>query len=452
MAGRKNFFENEKVMLLFTTSPAGLGHVRVTEALRSGLPENIRSEIIGIEDEGIHFIHRLTSRNRFFRNVFEFVQNNRGPEEVFTSIYKSYLRKKTTDVFTRIEDLVNRRRPKPEVLVIISTHFGLAHKIAEVKSELARSLKMCVMLCVVVTDDSPLKIWGVTGADYIFVPSKETKRSLYSEMVLKTDAVPKIFVSPYPISVKFEKDLPPYDFRERVLQVTPASSKKMGIIVPISGAAVQLKYFSELISYLNGKGDANISVVVRESAYTKSFIKWCEGIPSVEVVADTLDKDVVLSYERTLANGNYSIEITKPSEQSFKALLTPRQRGGVILLFSNPVGRQEYDNINFLVRHGLMPGETDQKILNNLFYYNENREINSDFLKRAESWRGLMLPAEGKVAGRGIYLLKKEGVLMSMMKFSGFPKERELKGNGVAIFWRRLEKRVFTKCSILGIA
>jgi hypothetical protein len=49
-----------------------------------------------------------------------------------------------------------------------------------------------------------------------------------------------------------------------------------------------------------------------------------------------------------------SFEITKPSEQCFKALLPVSSAGGVTLLLSDPVGRQEYDNLAFLKRYGYM--------------------------------------------------------------------------------------------------
>ena len=37
-----DFFAREDVMVVLTSSPAGLGHVRVTEALRGGLEEGGR--------------------------------------------------------------------------------------------------------------------------------------------------------------------------------------------------------------------------------------------------------------------------------------------------------------------------------------------------------------------------------------------------------------------------
>jgi hypothetical protein len=143
------------------------------------------------------------------------------------------------------------------------------------------------------------------------------------------------------------------------------------------------------------------------------------------------------------------LEITKPSEQLFKALLTPKKRGGVILLFSEPVGRQERDNLNFLGRYGLIPEDADQAVIFNLYKKEIRENINSEFLKRARQWRGILLPKNGDEAARVIFWLKRTGILSSMIDFQGFPLHEELKGEGVEIFWKKLEVLVKNQCSFL---
>jgi len=444
-----DFFRREDVVILFTTSLAGLGHVRVTEALRRGLPTDIRPELIGINDQKIQFFHRITTRNRVLRNVGDFIQNSPIAEGIFTYIYRRTLRRGTDDVVSQISDLIKRRRPKPNVLVIISTHFGLAHKIASIKEKLSKELKMCVILCVIVTDDSPQDIWGVYGADYIFVPSEYTKDELTSYLRNIQATLPSIIVSPYSVSPLFAEDLPLSEFENRCLQVKSSGGEMMQIIIPISGAAVQLSYFKTIIAYLDRKSKAKILVISRDSSYTKEFLRWCEEIPTVEVIAERADRDIVDNYERELIRRTISLEITKPSEQLFKALLSPKQRGGVLLLFSEPVGRQERDNLSFLERYGLIPDINDQKIIFNLYEKENRAKIDSDFLKRARKWRGLLLPKNGYKAGRVVFWLKKTGILVNMMHFEGFPKSEELSGESVKIFWNKLEGLVKDQCSDL---
>ena len=445
-----NFFKREDVMVVLTTSPAGLGHIRVTEALKRGLPKGVRAEILGIEDKRIQFLHRITSRNRILRNLMEFVQSSPKIEKIFTRVYQNYLRRDTSYVFSQISSYVARRRPKPNVLLIISTHYSLAHKIAEVKGKLAKELELCVILCVVVTDDSPQKIWGVYGADYIFVPGNKTKIGLASYINSLKLPAPEIIVSPYPISPIFSKALSYEEFELRKSQVKPKESLTMKVIIPVSGAAVQLSYFKELISYLNKKNWFQITLVSRDSPFTRDFLGWCQGILSVEVMADKFDREVVASYEREIEQQVFAIEVTKPSEQAFKALASPKQRGGVILLFSETVGRQENDNLSFLTKHGLLPNEEDSKILDGLFYSNDREEITEAFLEKARTWKGILLPKNGKAAGVAISRLLKSGVLHLMVNFKGFRDSPEIGSDGVKRFWGKLARHTYTQCSPLG--
>ena len=54
---------NPQTLVIFTTSPAGLGHLRVTDALLEGLPKDAKSFILGAIDPHITYLHRLSSQN-----------------------------------------------------------------------------------------------------------------------------------------------------------------------------------------------------------------------------------------------------------------------------------------------------------------------------------------------------------------------------------------------------
>lgn len=428
--------------MILTTAPAGLGHVRVTEALRGGLGEGVRAEVLGLKDPSLQVLHRLTSRNQVLRGVMEFVQNHYLVEKQFTRIYIKSLRKQAIEAYLKIRDLAERRRPRPKTMIIVATHFSLAHQLAEVKERLIEELKMRIVLVVVVTDDSPQKIWGVVGADYIFVPSDFTRDKLMAYLVSFANRVPQVIVSPYPISRKFDRDLTEPEFEARRRQVEPGAREKMQVIIPISGAAVQLKYFQELILALGYGGKADITVVARDCGLSHGFLSWCQKQVSVRVVASDYDREVVAEYEREYERNVFAVEITKPSEQAFKALTTPDERGGVALLFSDPVGRQEDDNLAFLARHGLVPSAGDRQVLERLFGENRRELITEEFRRRARSWRGMMLPTAGWQAGEAVLRLRESGILAAMADFAGFRDEVELHGDGVRRFWRELEKRV----------
>ena len=433
--------------MVLATAPAGLGHVRVTEALRDGLGKEMRAEVVGLQDASVQILHRLASRTPFLRSLMEFAQNNPLVEEHFSRLYRANLRRGGKEAYQRLVELVKRRRPIPKVLVIVATHFALAHQVAAVKRLLAQELNLCVVLAVVVTDDSPQKMWGVVGADYVFVPSSTTKERLEAYMRRVGGELPEVVISAYPVSPGLCKNLSEDEFNTRRSQVSPRKMTRLELVIPISGAAVQLRFFQELISVLGKNGKADITVISRESGYTKSFLSWCQERPSVRVIAEALDWDVVTAYEKEYERMLFSVEVTKPSEQTFKALITPKQRGGVILLFSEPVGRQEDDNIAFLARHGLLPSLSDQQLLFRLWAEEEGR-VDAEFLRRARRWRGILLPSGGLQAGKAILWLRKHGVLASMVEFSEYMDHPELRGDGVGRFWRKLARRVGEKCGI----
>jgi hypothetical protein len=54
---------DRKLLLVLAYSPAGLGHLRVTDALYHGLPETVNPVVLGSQDRSIQSMQRLTSVN-----------------------------------------------------------------------------------------------------------------------------------------------------------------------------------------------------------------------------------------------------------------------------------------------------------------------------------------------------------------------------------------------------
>jgi hypothetical protein len=294
---------------------------------------------------------------------------------------------------------------------------------------------------VVVTDDSPQKIWGVVGADLIFVPSETTKAKLTEYMQqITVERIPEVVVQPYPVSPKLSRRLPTAGIMARRRQLAANSDELLQLVIPISGAAVQLSFFQDLIKTIDG--EASMTLVSRDSGYTHDFLDWCQARPDVEVAAALLDAEVVEQYLAVFDRKVVGLEVTKPSEQTFKALLTPEQRGGVVLLFSQPVGRQERDNLSFMRRHHLIPSVEDEYQLQAVVTGTVT-QAERDLLERARSWRGVLLPMEGKVAGKAVLRWRNAGVLGTMAHFSGFmPGHRELSDQGVKRIWEEIAERV----------
>jgi len=425
------------IQVILTTSPAGLGHLRVMKALEQGLPKDTLLYRMGIEDPSLQWIHRITSRNTVLREMMEFVQFNPVAENIFTKRYRSYLHKQGQTLYGEFSRLIKVSKPKK--LVVVSTHFGIAHELSAIKTTLSKRFDIPILLAVVVTDDSPQKIWAVRGADIIFVPSDTTRTLLLEELEKQSTKVPQIIVVPYPISPKLSKKLSESEWADRQSQVRRSSKSIMHVSLPISGAAVQLSYFQEVLKVL-AMEQSRVHVISRVTAYSQEFLEYCQSFDNVSMITDAKDQNVVDLYEKLYLNEVISIEITKPSEQAFKTLYTPKQRGGAVILFSQPVGRQEYDNIRFLRRHRLLPSLEAQNILNTLMSHGKADDLRK-VKEEAHYWRGLLLPREGWQAGLGIMHLKRHGILEAMMDFAGYMKgHEELSSRGVEVIWDTVEE------------
>jgi hypothetical protein len=432
---------NQDLLVVLTTAPTGLGHVRVMQALRQGLPDGTQVEETGIRDREMQILHRASSINPQLRALMEFVQTNPVAEGGFTRWYRAVLRRRPEAALHQLTDLVERHRPRPKTVVVLCTHFGLAHQIAVIKEEWARLMDIKVILAVVVTDDSPQLVWAVPGADIEFVPSASTRTILWGYLEKVATKVPELVVVPYPVSPKLGEPLVETAYRERTDQLKPKSTRPLQVMVPVSGAAVQLDYLKEMMAVIIQNGEMAVSVVSRESSYTHAFLDWCQEEPGIRVYAHWLDKEVVNLYERVYEEKVIGVEVTKPSEQTFKALLTPKMRGGVILLFAEPVGRQEDDNLMFLRRHNLLPALDEQREIDKWAVSSE--QLSARIISQSKHWRGLMLPLDGRQAGEAIKKYRESGLLKAMSEFSGFmPGHEELNADGVEKIWEKLGEKI----------
>lgn len=138
----------------------------------------------------------------------------------------------------------------------------------------------------------------------------------------------------------------------------------------------------------------------------------------------------------------FALEITKPSEQTFKVLLNPKQVGGVIMLFSQPVGRQEYDNLSFMRRFSLIPSEEEQYILDDMLKNKKYDSVLSTFGEKARNWRGVVLPKDGNLAARMILRYKYSGLFKNMCFYSKKISSKELSDKGVTNFWMFVDQEV----------
>jgi hypothetical protein len=429
------------LLLVFASAPAGLGHLRVTKALAEGLPENVSPVLLGAHDASLSYTHRIMSVSPLTRSIMEWAQNG-AQEATFTKLFRNYLRSQSQPLKAQIVDLLAQRLHVVKTLVFVSTHFGLALQLSQIKAALETKTGIRIVLIVQVTDDSPQQMWYVPGADLTFVPSRYTKTAL--EAYGKTAGLPPIAmrVVPYPVSPNLAKSHPMYA-DHRVGQLTPDAGSPIHVAIPVSGAAVGTGFMEGVMAGLHAANSRFVfHIICKQTAYTAPFLTRLRGEQHIVLHTYYHDRETVEGYENLYVTDPISLELTKPSEQAFKTLLPPTSTGGSILLFSLPVGRQEWDNINFLRNHGLIP----PKALEAALFEKAKRGMEltgmegQAILTQARQWRGLRVPENPGDAAQFILWAHRTGLLRYMLSYdgSGIPPATadEVSPYGVAKFWQ----------------
>lgn len=437
MDKQKNVFEDKSLLICFAYAPAGLGHLRVTDALYHGLPKGGNTPLLlGSQDTTITYLHRVMSLNPFVRRLTVWAE--KGLAENFTTfIYRYLLRSHTDLLYEQMKTIISESYSVPSKILIIATHFGLAHQLSAIKRRLEKETSIKVILVVQVTDDSPHHIWFIPGADLIFVPSHQTAKELINYGKKIHSSVP-VVVNPYPISPVLSSPLTETKFKEKILQVTDKDERSpINVIIPISGAAVGTNYFATLTSELNKKSSRFLfHIICKDAPYTKEFISEIAVHDYIRIYGADEDRKMITAYENVYHNNVISLEVTKPSEQSFKALLDCRAESASLLLFTEPIGRQEYDNLDFLRRNHLIPNDHDQKLL-------LLGKVTPEMLSKARSWRGIRLVRDPVAAAEFIYWCLQTGIFAQMMRYKPAATDNdlfkdELAPNGVATFWNKV--------------
>jgi hypothetical protein len=443
----KSPFTSHSLCIVFAYAPAGLGHLRVTDALRHGLPEDAQPILLPETSQSIQWIHRLTSRNPLGKRLMEWAQYGRA-EDIVTRLYRRMLNRDARYLETELLRILKQRVVLPEKVLVVATHFGLAHQLSRIKKNLERKAQVKVIIAMQVTDDSPQKIWYVPDIDLITVPSESTKLTLQSYGKSERLEPSKFVVLPYPLSPHLSEELLPAALRHRRSQYVERSETPINVSIPISGAAVGTPYADRLMRELHKRSKRFVfHVVAKKSLYTDMFLNSLARKSYIEVSSSHSDREIVELYEQVFDRVILSLEVTKPSEQAFKAMFSPRQNGGVILLFTTPVGRQEYDNLSFLERHGLIPSQLEQEEL--LSWTQKDWILNDHEKKRlfasTSHWRGVRLPTDPIQAAQFISWAIREGFFASLSDATVCSRgdvlcREEVSGDGVEQFWKEVEK------------
>lgn len=432
---------DRKLLLVLAYAPAGLGHLRVADALYHGLPETVNPVVLGSQDRSIQSIHRFTSVNPVGKVIFDWLQG--GPFRAqLNRAYRNTLRRNTQDIHDQIARLLTERMQRPERILVACTHFGLAHKLAAVKQSLQDREGVSMVLAVSVTDDTFQQIWHVDGADLLVVPSLHTQRK-FVEYGEQFGHGPRVEVVPYLIHPQLGQPLDEHQVAGKRLQFDAGASEPIHVCIPISGAAVGTDFLAALMARLRERSQRYVfHVVGKDAPYTQDFLAQLAGKPWIDVRAARQDRQVVTAYNDLFRTQTLAFEVTKPSEQTFKCLAGTRARGGVILLFTQPVGTQEFENMDFLRRHHLVPSSEANHQLWSMAAAGGpvDARLRSQLLEESRLWRGVRIPADPQQAAGFLWWMLSSGFFASMFEGTLDRKiededGRSLGPHGVEDFW-----------------
>ena len=374
--------------------------------------------MLGSYDRFITSMHRFTSTNFLAKWIFTISQYGLL-EDFVTAIYRWILVATGNQLYNQFRDLIKRRKDVDEIWVV-ATHFGMAHQIGAIKERLIRDTGVKIRLVVQVTDDTSQHIWCVRGADLTFISSQNKKEGLLSYARKKKMNL-SLAVIPYPLSPTFTTKIEAG--KEKRQKAFESNQDVINVAVPISGAAVGLSFTTSLIKMLSKKSSRfHFFVLTKKSVYTEVFLSNLAKVPNLQLITGKNDNEMIGLYEKLYRDNLIHLEITKPSEQAFKAILPPSEVGGSLMLFTAPVGRQEYENLSFLKKHHLMAGN------NNLIP------------------RGIKLPKEPTMAADFVLWALESGLFLKMSQHNfKFSQESlasgEVGSDGASLFWKTVESR-----------
>ncbi|HET6845825.1 MAG TPA: hypothetical protein VFH29_03265, partial [Anaerolineales bacterium] len=349
----------------------------------------------------------------------------------------------TRGIYKEMTRLLTERLEHPDKLLVVCTHFGLAHKLAAIKEEFRQREGVRMVLAVCVTDDTFQHIWYVDGADLLVVPSEFTRRKYLTYGQALGGHMPRIEVVPYPVHPLLGQKLDATELAAKTRQLEAGSMEPIHVSIPISGAAVGTEYSTGLITRLHELSDRfRFHIVCKNAPFTQDFLSQWVGKSWVDVRDGRQDREVVNQYDDLMLTQVISLEVTKPSEQTFKCLVPTGSRGGVILLFTHPVGTQEYENMDFLRRHSLVPSPETNDQLWALSRGTDSMDatLQARILGDARGWRGVRIPPDAHEAADFIGWMHASGLFATMLqgnlnRIVQDEESRVLGPDGVAQFW-----------------
>ncbi len=297
MVATLEILSQKSLVVVLAYAPTGLGHLRVTDALFHGLPKSSAPLLLGSQDKSIGILHRIASIHPLARGVMEKIQAG-SLETFFTFCYRRFLSTRTDILYSQLTTILDQRVTMPKTILVVSTHFGLAYELSLIKNKLERQKDIRVVLVVVVTDDSPQKLWYIPFADLTFVPSARTKAKLIEYGQSSKMPALQFEVIPYPLSPVLTQNSSNFQYSDKKNQLDFDSRKEIHICIPISGAAVGISEIMILVNTLHHFSSRfQFHILVKNVTFTKAFIGDMIVTPNIILYTSVHDRELVELYE-----------------------------------------------------------------------------------------------------------------------------------------------------------
>src|SRR5215469_13983543 len=125
--------------IIFATSPTGLGHLRVTDALYHGLPKNTSPVLLGAQDPSVSAMYRFVSIHPFTRRIMELVEL--PPFDIPYAFYsRMVIRNQTKLLYQQLKTILSERLTVPQTVLLIAPHTTLGHQLGAIKAKLAKEM------------------------------------------------------------------------------------------------------------------------------------------------------------------------------------------------------------------------------------------------------------------------------------------------------------------------
>ncbi len=430
---------------------AGLGHLRVMTAVAHAYPEKTLNGHRKILYESIASkVHQSGSTNPVAKWLVEYLQQHESLQQFAAwPIHSAVSRHDTVPVMEAASAFVEQSQHKNIYHVAFHPHPAYVLSQKDHLPYLNERFQKDNKVITVLTDHLHLRpqfTVYLLNTDMLIVPDQGSKDLAEEQLQIWAKRmkrrqnyeakIPEVTVIPYPLDLHLLEPLPEKLFGYRVDQLNPDKDLQMKVLIPAGGSFPQKELIERISSSLiHDYQAAQVRLIAKHSEAMADYLRSFE-LMGGEVKTAEADGEVIRLYNEGFRTFVPSLVITKPSEIHANTYINPQLSGGAIYLFTEPVGDQEVQNLDYLMQQGLIPTDKQSRELTRALRAHDI-DVIRHYVDMATSWRGLRLPQDPEAAAAFIVTAKSMGIFEAMMHYETPPYlSPELATDGAAQMWQ----------------